>query len=36
MRLTTLREFTMMRFMNQITDKPGWDSKVRSVARQTD
>ncbi|KAF8451885.1 hypothetical protein BDZ91DRAFT_853286 [Kalaharituber pfeilii] len=26
--LTTLREFTMMRFMNAITDKPGWQVKV--------
>ena len=28
MRLTPLREFTMMRLMNEITDKPDWDSKV--------
>ncbi|KAF7968074.1 hypothetical protein HWV62_32065 [Athelia sp. TMB] len=28
MRLTPLREFTMMRLMNQITDKPDWDNKI--------
>ena len=28
MRLITLRELKMMRLMNQITDKPGWDKKV--------
>ncbi|KAF7968069.1 hypothetical protein HWV62_32055 [Athelia sp. TMB] len=28
MRLTPLREFTMMRLMNEITDKPDWDSKI--------
>ena len=28
MRLITLRELTMMRLMNQITDKPAWDKKV--------
>ncbi|TFK36203.1 hypothetical protein BDQ12DRAFT_725248 [Crucibulum laeve] len=27
-RLTTLREFTMLRLMNQLTDKPDWDKKV--------
>ncbi|KAH6912099.1 hypothetical protein BKA70DRAFT_1535253 [Coprinopsis sp. MPI-PUGE-AT-0042] len=26
--LTTLREFSMLRFMNAITDKEGWDTKV--------
>ncbi|TFK36202.1 hypothetical protein BDQ12DRAFT_725247 [Crucibulum laeve] len=25
--LTTLREFTMLRLMNQLTDKPDWDKK---------
>ncbi|KAF7977248.1 hypothetical protein HWV62_4363 [Athelia sp. TMB] len=28
LRLTPLREFAMMRLMNAITDKPGWNSKV--------
>ncbi|KAF7977250.1 hypothetical protein HWV62_4367 [Athelia sp. TMB] len=28
LRLTPLREFAMMRFMNEITDKPGWNSKA--------
>ena len=28
MRLITLREITMLAFMNQLTDKPGWDKKV--------
>ncbi|KAM6502959.1 Protein of unknown function (DUF4246) domain containing protein [Amanita muscaria] len=28
MPLTTLREFTMMRLMNQLTDKPDWNIKV--------
>jgi hypothetical protein len=28
LRLTTFREFTMMRFMNQLTEKPDWDAKV--------
>ncbi|KAF7979917.1 hypothetical protein HWV62_40322 [Athelia sp. TMB] len=28
MRLITLRELTMMRLMNQITDKPDWDKKI--------
>lgn len=28
MMITTLREFTMMRFMDQLTDKPNWDNKV--------
>ncbi|KZP11236.1 hypothetical protein FIBSPDRAFT_1050866 [Athelia psychrophila] len=28
LRLTTLREFTMMGLMNQITDKPDWDIKI--------
>jgi hypothetical protein len=27
-RLTPLREFAMVRFMNILTDKPGWDTKV--------
>jgi hypothetical protein len=27
LRLTTLRELTMIRLMNQLTDKPGWDEK---------
>ena len=26
--LTTLRELTMMRLMNQLTDKPNWHKKV--------
>ncbi|TFK70996.1 hypothetical protein BDN72DRAFT_958380 [Pluteus cervinus] len=26
--LTTLREFTMMNLMNQLTDKPKWDQKI--------
>ncbi|KAG6837454.1 hypothetical protein H0H93_008997 [Arthromyces matolae] len=26
--LTTLREFTMMHFMNQVTDKPNWHIKI--------
>jgi hypothetical protein len=29
MRLTTLREFTMMQLMNLITDKPEWNIKVK-------
>ncbi len=28
--LTTLREFTMLHLMNVLTDKPGWEEKVRS------
>ncbi|GLB35530.1 putative protein of unknown function (DUF4246) [Lyophyllum shimeji] len=28
LRLTTLREFTMLQFMNQLTDKPNWHQKV--------
>ena len=28
MRLITLREITMLAFMNQLTDKPDWDKKV--------
>lgn len=28
MPLTTLREFTMLRLMNQLTDKPDWHKKV--------
>ncbi|KAG5637121.1 hypothetical protein H0H81_005714 [Sphagnurus paluster] len=28
MPLTTLREFTMLRFMNEITEKPDWNHKV--------
>lgn len=28
--LTTLREFTMLQIMNTLTDKPGWEEKVRS------
>ena len=28
MRLITLREFTMLGFMNQLTDKPGWEHKA--------
>ncbi|EDR10107.1 uncharacterized protein LACBIDRAFT_325714 [Laccaria bicolor S238N-H82] len=28
MRLITLCEMTMLAFMNQLTDKPGWDKKV--------
>lgn len=27
--LTTLREFSMMQLMNNITDKTGWEEKVR-------
>ncbi|TFK31619.1 hypothetical protein BDQ12DRAFT_693870 [Crucibulum laeve] len=30
--LTTLREFTMLRLMNQLTDKPEWDKKVFNEA----
>ncbi|KAG6807800.1 hypothetical protein H0H92_006370, partial [Tricholoma furcatifolium] len=26
--LTTLREFEMLNFMNEVTDKPDWDMKV--------
>ena len=29
MKLTPLREFTMMQIMNQFTDKSDWDAKVR-------
>jgi hypothetical protein len=29
LRLTPLREFTMMRLMNQLTDKADWETKVR-------
>ena len=28
MPLTTLREFTMLRLMNELTDKPDWHKKV--------
>lgn len=28
LRLTPLREFTMMQLMDQLTDKPDWDTKV--------
>lgn len=31
--LTTLREFTMIQMMNQITDKPGWETKVQPVQK---
>ena len=30
--LTTLRELTMMRLMNQLTDKPNWHKKVIDMA----
>ena len=26
--LLSVREYTMMEFMNRITDKPGWEKKV--------
>lgn len=32
MRLITLRELTMLGFMNQLTDKPGWEQKVRAAS----
>jgi len=36
-RLTPLREFAMMRFINAVTDKPEWDKKVwqSSAVRST-
>jgi hypothetical protein len=29
LRLTPLREFTMLHIMNILSDKPGWEVKVR-------
>lgn len=28
MPITTLREISMLQFMNSVTDKPEWDKKV--------
>lgn len=31
LRLTPLREFTMLHIMNALSDKVGWDEKVRVI-----
>jgi hypothetical protein len=33
-KLTPLREFTMLRLMNIITDKPQWNNRVKCASHQ--